>query len=83
MKRGKYMSQATVGRRYQVVIPLKEREKLGMKPNTKVEVVAEGDRLIIFPLSAFKLKGIGREIADGSDATDYVSKLRRDWEKRP
>ncbi len=45
------MSQATVGKRYQVVIPLKERQKLNIKPDTKVEVVAEGDRLIIYPLS--------------------------------
>ena len=77
------MTQATVGKRYQVVIPLKEREKLEIKPNTKVEVVAEGDRLIIYTLLPSKLKGIGREIADGIDATDYVSKLRSEWEKRP
>jgi AbrB family looped-hinge helix DNA binding protein len=77
------MSQATVGRRYQVVIPLKEREKLAIKPNTKVEIVAEGDRLILYPLSPLRLKGIGRELADGTDATDYVSKLRKEWEKRP
>jgi AbrB family looped-hinge helix DNA binding protein len=76
------MSRATVGKRYQVVIPLKEREKLEIRPNTKVEVVAEGDRLIIYPLSPSRLKGIGRAIADGTDATDYVARLRREWEKR-
>lgn len=76
------MTQATVGKRYQVVIPLKERKNLKLKPNTKVEVVAEGDRLIIYPISPSKLKGIGRKIADGTDATDYVSKLRREWEDR-
>ena len=77
------MTQATVGKRYQVVIPLKERKKLNIKPNTKVEVVAEGNRLIIYPISPAQLRGIGQEIADGVDATDYVSKLRREWEKRP
>ena len=77
------MSQATVGKRYQVVIPLKERAQLDIRPNTKVEVVAEGDRLVIYPLSPSRLKGIGRDVADGTDATDYVSKLRNEWEKRP
>jgi len=76
------MSRATVGKRYQVVIPLKERTQLGIRPNTKVEVVAEGDKLVLYPLSPSRLKGIGIEIADGSDATDYVRKLRKEWEKR-
>lgn len=76
------MSRATVGRRYQVVIPLKERTQLGIRPNTKVEVVAEGDKLVLYPLSPPRLKGIGVEIADGTDATDYVRKLRKEWEKR-
>ena len=77
------MTQATVGKRYQVVIPLKERKNLEIRPNTKVDIVAEGDRLIIYPLLPSKLKGIGQKIADDIDATDYVSKLRREWEERP
>ncbi|MEW6441161.1 MAG: AbrB/MazE/SpoVT family DNA-binding domain-containing protein [bacterium] len=76
------MSRATVGKRYQVVIPLKERAQLDIRPNTKVEVVAEEGRLVIYPLTPPRLKGIGREIADGTDATDYVSKLRKEWERR-
>lgn len=76
------MTKATVGTRYQVVIPLKERKKLNIKPKTKVEVVVEGDRLVIYPLSPSHLRGIGREMADGEDPKDYVSKLRREWEKR-
>ena len=75
------MSQATVGKRYQVVIPLKEREKLNIKPNTKVEVVADGDRLIIYPLSPSHLRGIGKKAANGEDPTDYVSRLRSEWER--
>ena len=76
------MTQATVGKRYQVVIPLKERKKIGIKPNTRVDIVADGDRLIIYPLLPSKLKGIGRKAADGADATDYVNKLRQEWEQR-
>lgn len=76
------MSQATVGKRYQVVIPLKERQKLNIKPNTKVEFVVEGDRLIIYPLSPSHLRGIGRKTANGEDPTDYVNRLRSEWERR-
>ena len=75
------MSQATVGKRYQVVIPLKERQKLNIKPNTKVEFVIEGDRLIIYPLSPSHLRGIGKKTATGEDPTDYVSQLRSEWER--
>ena len=75
------MSRATVGKRYQVVIPLKEREKLNIKPNTKVEVIAEGDRLIIYPLSPSQLRGIGKKIANKADPTDYVQRLRSEWER--
>jgi AbrB family looped-hinge helix DNA binding protein len=75
------MSHAMVGKRYQVVIPLKERRKLNIKPNTKVDIVVEGNRLVIYPLSAQHLRGIGREVANGKDPTDYVRKLRSEWEQ--
>jgi AbrB family looped-hinge helix DNA binding protein len=76
------MTIATVGKRYQVVIPLKEREKLNLKPNSKVEVTIEGDKLVIYPISLALFRGIGRDLSDGKDATDYVQKLRREWEGR-
>ncbi len=76
------MSQATVGKRYQVVIPLEERRKLNIKPKMKVDVVVEGDRLIIYPLSPAHLRGIGKKTANREDPTDYVSRLRSEWERR-
>lgn len=76
------MSQATVGKRYQVVIPLEERQKLNIKPKMKVDVVVEGDRLIIYPLSPAHLRGIGKKTANRDDPTDYVSRLRSEWERR-
>ena len=77
------MTIATVGKRYQVVIPQKERQKLNIKPNSKVEIEVEGERLIIYPLSTSRLRGIGLEINEGTDATAYVKKLREEWDKRP
>ena len=76
------MSQATVGKRYQVVIPLEERQKLNIKPKMKVDVVVEGDRLIIYPISPAHLRGIGKKTVNGEDPTDYVRRLRSEWERR-
>ena len=55
------MTTASVGRRYQVVIPLKERQQLNIQPNSKVEIVLEGDRLVLYPISAGHFRGIGRK----------------------
>jgi AbrB family looped-hinge helix DNA binding protein len=76
------MTIATVGKRYQVVIPLKERNKLNIKPNSKVEVTIKGDKLVIYPISPSSFRGIGRDFSEEIDATDYVKKLRREWEER-
>lgn len=76
------MTIATIGKRYQVVIPLKERKKLNIKPNSKVEVTAENDKLVIYPILPASFRGIGRDLSDEIDATDYVKKLRREWEER-
>jgi len=76
------MTIATIGKRYQVVIPQKERNKLNIKPNSKVEVTAEGDKLVIYPISPANFRGIGRNLLEEIDATDYVKKLRREWEER-
>ena len=76
------MTIATVGKRYQVVIPLKERKKLNLRPNSKVEVTIEDDKLVIYPISPASFRGIGRNLSDGDDATDYVKKLRHEWEDR-
>jgi AbrB family looped-hinge helix DNA binding protein len=76
------MTIATVGKRYQVVIPLKERKKLNIRPNSKVEVTTEDDKLVIYPISPASFRGIGRNLSDEIDATDYIKKLRPEWEER-
>jgi len=76
------MSAVTVGARYQIVIPVKERNRIGLRPGQKVEVSVEGDRLIIEPLGSVKAKGILKDAGAKADATDYIKKLRREWEER-
>jgi AbrB family looped-hinge helix DNA binding protein len=76
------MTTATVGQRYQVVIPREERKRLGLHPLSKVNVEAHDRYLVLYPVTSKGLRGIGAEIADGMDATDYVKKLRADWGTR-
>ncbi len=77
------MTTATVGSRYQVVIPRRERDTIGIKPNTKVYVEARDRCVVLYPVSDLTARGIGRDLADGTDATDYVRRLRADWDRRP
>ena len=74
------MSNATIGARYQVVIPKREREQIGLRPHTRVVVSVTDGAVVIRPLPEEGWRGIGRSLADGSDATDYVRKLRAEWE---
>ena len=76
------MSMATVGSRYQVVIPSRERKQIGLKRNTHVLVEAREDYIIVQPMGGRRVRGIGSELRDGTDATDYVRRLRSEWEKR-
>ena len=76
------MSLATVGARYQIVIPRAQRQKLGLRPHAKVDVVVEGDHLVIRPVSKRSWRGLGEALTCNEDATDYVRRLRSEWERR-
>ena len=76
------MTEATVGARYQVVIPKKERRRLKLKPGSKVDVQAENDRIVIYPAASKSWRGIGKDIAENGDASDYVKRLREEWGER-
>jgi len=78
------MIQATIGDRYQVVIPREIRRKINLKPRSKVTVMTQGSNIVIVPSGGVKgLYGLGRDLADGTDATDYVRQLREEWGHRP
>ncbi len=76
------MTTVTVGERYQIVIPKEVRQRVGLKPHSRVQVAAEGDRIVVSVPSASSLRGIGRALVDGSDATMYVRELRAEWGRR-
>jgi AbrB family looped-hinge helix DNA binding protein len=73
------MSAATIGSRFQVVIPKEQRERLGLKPNTQVNVEACGDGVMIFPVRYSNLRGLGKELSADEDPADYVARLRSEW----
>jgi len=76
------MSTATVGSRYQVVIPRAVRKRLPFRPHSKVNIEVRDHCLVVYPVSAEGLRGIGKSVADGTDATDYVHALRSEWSRQ-
>ena len=61
------MERATVSTKYQVVIPKKVRDALGIKPGQKVHVIPYMGRIELIPLKSVKesrgfLEGIDTDI---------------------
>lgn len=75
------MKPATIGSRFQVVIPRVVRKKLGLVPMSKVLVQAQGNSVLMTPIPENGWRGIGKDLATEEDPTDYVKRLRREWEK--
>ena len=48
------MAAVTVSPKYQVVIPKEVREKLGLSPGQKIQVVVYGDRIVLIPVRPTK-----------------------------
>ncbi len=66
------MEQATVSPKYQVVIPKKVRDELGIKPGQKVQVIPYMGRIELIPISDVRealgfLEGIDTRIERESD----------------
>jgi bifunctional DNA-binding transcriptional regulator/antitoxin component of YhaV-PrlF toxin-antitoxin module len=55
---------------------------MGLKPKTRLNVEVRGGEIVLHPVGVAKLRGIGKAMADGSDAVDYVRRLRNEWEHR-
>ena len=66
------MEVVTVSPKYQVVIPLRIRQSLGIKPGHKVQVILYDGRIELIPLTPVKkmrgfLRGIDTTIERESD----------------
>lgn len=57
------METVTVSPKYQVVIPRKIREQIGLEPGQRVQVILYGDRIELVPLKPMKeMRGFVRGI---------------------
>ncbi len=71
-----------VSSKYQIVIPREVREKLNLKTGDKLIIKANNEKIIIYPQPKSYAKyslGLGKEIWQGVDATEYVKKERQTW----
>jgi len=71
-----------VSSKYQIVIPREAREKLNLKAGDKLIIKANNEKITIYPQPKSYAKyslGLGKEIWQGVDATEYVRKERQTW----
>jgi len=69
-----------VSSKYQIVIPRDIREKLNLKAGDKLIIKTNNEKIIIYPQPKSYAKyalGLGKEIWQGIDATEYVQKERQ------
>jgi len=76
------MTTATIGSRYQVVIPREARKQIALRPHSKVNIEVRDHCLVVYPVNVAGWRGIGKALANGKDATDYVRSLRAEWSSR-
>lgn len=60
------MESVTVSTKYQVVIPKRVRERMGIKPGQKVQVISYMERIELVPLKSINE---GRGFLEGIDTT--------------
>ena len=71
-----------VSSKYQIVIPRDIRGKLNLKAGDKLIIKSNNEKIIIYPQPKSYAKyalGLGKEIWQGIDATEYVRKEREAW----
>jgi len=73
-----------VTRKHQVTLPASVRE--GIRVGDEVEVLRVGEEILIRPskkkIAEEGLWGLGQELWQDIEATEYVSSIRHEWEAR-
>jgi len=73
-----------VGKRYQIVIPKKIREQLGVKISDELIISVRNSWIVIQPRPrrySEYMQGLGKGVWKEVEATEYVKKERQAWEK--
>lgn len=71
-----------VSSKYQIVIPLEVRKKINLKSGDRLIIKANDDKIVIYPQPKNYAKyalGLGKEIWQDIDATEYVQRERKTW----
>jgi AbrB family looped-hinge helix DNA binding protein len=66
----------------QVVIPVEIREKLGIKPGQMVNLILEGERVVITPLPEDPIKALRGSLKGKPSLTKALLKERKEERKR-
>lgn len=77
---------AKVSSKYQIVIPKRVREELGVRPGDRFLIAVEDGKVVmrLRPRSyARYLRGLHKEVWRGLDATEYVRRERESWDQKP
>lgn len=77
---------AKVSSKYQIVIPKRVREALGLRPGDRLLLAFEDGKVVmrLRPRSyAQHLRGLHKEVWQGLDATEYVREERASWAREP
>lgn len=78
------LDTAKVSGRYQIVIPKRVRERLGLQPGDYLLLSVEGDKVVmrLRPRSyAEHLRGLHKEVWQDVEAEDYVRQERETWQR--
>ena len=77
------MEVVRVSGKYQIVIPRRVREALGIRPGDQLLITVKGGEMLIRPKPksyAEYLRGLHKEIWKGVEAEEYVREERESWE---
>ncbi len=76
------MSIVTTSMKGQVVIPKKEREKLGLRPGSRLMVKATGDHIELYPLPEDPVEYFCGIFAEGPSLSEALLKERKEETRR-
>jgi AbrB family looped-hinge helix DNA binding protein len=73
------MTEVTISRKNQIVIPREAREALGAKPGDKLMVIVRSGRILLLQKPKSYRSAI-RGLAKGVYPVDYLQEERKSWE---
>jgi len=79
------MDTTKLSKKYQIVVPKKIRQAMGLKEGDRVAVYPLGKKAVLMkqPKSHVdELAGLGKEVWDALGGVEYIRKERQSWDKK-